>query len=267
MGGKWRGWHWIGCFANHRKPLKWSPLKFLGHWQSENSVWRSFLKAPQPSPIITVCVCSCVCNLLCSGFIRLQWCLDSRKSSTNRTEWCRNGQKAPLEFLKLIFSLPYFYTLTMFQSLIHSLPTPFCSFHSPLHQHCSAFSALAVKRPWCCPTNFSHPFYSCYSPFPKSTLSQQGEAFRRWLLVQSNFSLFAPLSRSLASLSILFFLDCPFLTFSLYFYSVLSLIRFACPSLVSLFLPMYTRNMFRSVVKHQMKWLLYVALAMKWHGI
>lgn len=164
-------------------------------------VWRSFLKAPQPSPVITVCVCSCVCNLPCSGFIRLQWCLDSRKSSTNRTEWCRNGQKAPLEFLKLISSFPYFYTLTLFQSLIHSLPTPFCSFRSPLHQHRSAVSALAVKRPWCCPTNFSHPFYSCYSPFPKSTLSQQGEAFRRWLLVHSNFSLFAPLSRSLTSLS------------------------------------------------------------------
>lgn len=111
--------------------------------------------------------------LLCSGSIRLQWCLDSRKRSTNRTEWCRNGQKAPLEFLKLIFSLPYF--------------TP--PFRSSPHQHRSTFSALPVKRPRRCSTNFSHLFIPAIWPFPKSTLSQRGEAFSHWLLLHSNFSL------------------------------------------------------------------------------
>lgn len=59
--------------------------------------------------------------LLCSGSIRLHWCLDSRKRSTNRTDWCRNGQKAPLEFLKLIFSLPYFTPPPLFALLYISI--------------------------------------------------------------------------------------------------------------------------------------------------
>lgn len=133
-----------------------------------------------------MCVCSWVCKWLSSGFIRLQWCLDSRKSSTNRTEWCRNGQKAPLEFLKLIFS-PFTLSLCFNHSLTHSLTPPF---HSSLHQHRSAFSALAVTQPRCCSTNFSHPFIPAILPFPKSTLSQRGEAFSLWLLLHSNFCLF-----------------------------------------------------------------------------
>lgn len=172
-----------------------------------------------------MCVCSCVCKWLSSGFIRLQWCLDSRKSSTNRTEWCRNGQKAPLEFLQLIFSLPYFYPLTLFQSL--TPPPPSSLFHSSLHQQRSAFSALAVTRSRCCSTNFSHPFIPAIRPFPKSTLSQRGEAFSHWLLLHGNFSLFCsffcffhnflvfPLFLSSFSL-----LNCPFYSCSLFHISV-----------------------------------------------
>lgn len=113
-------------------PPKWSPLKFLGCWQSEASVWRSLLKAPHPlSPVSTVCVCTCACKLQFSGFIRLHWCLDSRKRSTNRTEWCRNGQKAPFGVLEAHFLSP---------SLLCS---PSISItHSPTHPHLSSSSSF-----------------------------------------------------------------------------------------------------------------------------
>ena len=89
------------------------------------------------------------------------------------------------------FSLSHFYPLTPFQSLTHfSPPVSSSSFRSSVHQHRSAFSALAVTQSRCCSTNFSHPFIPAIRPFPKSTLSQRGEAFSHWLLLHGNFSLF-----------------------------------------------------------------------------
>lgn len=84
-------------------------------------------------------------------------------------------------------SLYFNHSLIFFLPLFLSLSSPFCS---SLHQHHFAFSALAVTRARCCSTNFSHPFIPAIWPFPKSTLSQRGEAFSLWLPLHSNFSLF-----------------------------------------------------------------------------
>lgn len=141
-----------------------------------------------------MCVSSCVCKWLSSGFIRLQWCLDSRKSSTNRTEWCRNGQKAPLEFLKLIFSLLPF-TLSLFFN--HSLFffAPPSSLSPPLAALFYISTAL-LSQPWLshgpgvAPLIFHIPLFLLFCFFPKALLSQRGEAFSLWLLLHGNFSLF-----------------------------------------------------------------------------
>lgn len=52
------------------------------------------------------------------------------------------------------------------------------------------FLSLGCQTARCCSTNFSHPFIPAIRPFPKSTLSQRGEAFSHWLLLHGNFSLF-----------------------------------------------------------------------------
>ena len=103
-------------------------------------------------------------------------------------------------------------------SITHSFSPPprllASSFCSSPHQHRSAFSALAVTRSRCCSTNFSHPFIPSIRPFPKSTLSQRGEAFSHWLLLHGNFFLSCSsfcFFRKTFSLSFL----CPF-----YFYSL-----------------------------------------------
>lgn len=85
-------------------------------------------------------------------------------------------------------------------SITHSsTPSSPSSFRSLLHRHRSAlFSALAVTRLRCCSTNFSHPFIPAIRPFPKSTLSQRGEAFSHWLLLHGNFSLFCSSFRFLS---------------------------------------------------------------------
>lgn len=101
-----------------------------------------------------------------------------------------------MEFLKLIFSLPHFYPLTPFQSLT-LLPS---SLRSSLHQHRSAFSALAVKQPRCCSTNFSHPFIPAIRPFPKSTLSQRGKLLATDYSYMVISPCFAPHSASFTSL-------------------------------------------------------------------
>lgn len=125
------GWKMVKLAPNslHAKsrnpppPPKWPPLKFLSCWQSEASVWRSLLKAPHPlSPVPTVCECTCACKLQFSGFIRLHWCLDSRKRSTNRTGWCRNGQKAPSGVLEAHFLSPSLLCSPPSVSITHSLP-------------------------------------------------------------------------------------------------------------------------------------------------
>ena len=85
-------------------------------------------------------------------------------------------------------------------SITHSsTPSSSSSSPPPLHRHRSAlFSALAVTRLRCCSTNFSHPFIPAIRPFPKSTLSQRGEAFSHWLLLHGNFSLFCSSFRFLS---------------------------------------------------------------------
>lgn len=65
-------------------------------------------------------------------------------------------------------------TFTLSLRFNHSPSSP-SSLPSSLHQRRSAFSALAVKQPRCCSTNFSHPFIPAIRPFPKSTLSQRGK--------------------------------------------------------------------------------------------
>lgn len=191
IGGKWSSWRQMAISQITKNPqtvsIKVSGL--LAEWG--HGLWRSFLKALWKYPpfshlrtSLCVCVCSCVCKWLSSGFIRLQWCLDSRKSSTNRTEWCRNGQKAPLEFLKLIFSLPYFYPLTLFQSLTH---------FSPLSALLLISIAL-LSQPWLshspgvAPLIFHIPLFLQFGLFPKA-LWISGEAFSHWLPVHGNFSL------------------------------------------------------------------------------
>lgn len=177
-----------------------------------------------------MCVSSCVCKWLSSGFIRLQWCLDSRKSSTNRTEWCRNGQKAPLEFLKLIFSLlPFTLSLFFNHSLIFlpplfSLSSSRCSF---LHQHRSAFSALAVTRSWCCSTNFSS-LYSCYSASSQKHFWVSGGK-----LLASDYS-YMVISPCFAHLSVCFR--------SLSFYYLVSLSFLHLLSIVLFFLLFFFKN-------------------------
>lgn len=57
---------------------------------------------------------------------------------------------------------------------LFSLSSSRCSF---LHQHRSAFSALAVTRSWCCSTNFSHPFIPAILLLPKSTFESAGGSF------------------------------------------------------------------------------------------
>lgn len=190
MGEKWTNWHRTAFTPNHQDhhpPPKWPPLKFLGCWQSEASVWRSFLKAPPPFPPPAVfslhCVRARVCKLQFSGFIRLHWCLDSRKRGTNRTEWCRNGQKAPFGVLEAHFLSPSLLR-SHSVSITHpsiSLPLLFYflfSRRSFLHQHRSAFTASAVKRRRCCSTNFSHPFYSCHSTISQKHFESAGGSFQ-----------------------------------------------------------------------------------------
>lgn len=96
-------------------------------------------------------------------------------------------------------------------SITHSLfPLLSSSFCSSLHEHRSAFSALAVTLSCCCSTNFSPPFIPAIRPFPKSTLSQRGEAFSHWLLLHGNFSLFCS--------SFCFFCKSFFLSFHFIYY-------------------------------------------------
>lgn len=107
-------------------PPKWSPLKFLGCWQSEASVLEVTFKSPPP-PVSSpdcVCVCARVCvsysfqALL--GFTGVWTAGRGALIGQNDAEMDR---KPPLEFLKLIFSHPHFSALPPFQSLTHP-PTP-----------------------------------------------------------------------------------------------------------------------------------------------
>lgn len=104
-------------------------------------------------------------------------------------------------------------------SITHSFSPLSSCFRSSLHQHCSALSALAVTRSRCCSTNFSHPFIPAIRPFPKSTLSQRGEAFSHWLLLHGNFSLFCSsfcfFCKSFFLFTSLLFI--PFLLFTIFF--------------------------------------------------
>lgn len=192
----------------------------LAEWG--HGVWRSFLKAPWKYPFTAIsachcmCVCSWVCKWLSSGFIRLQWCLDSRKSSTNRTEWCRNGQKAPLEFLKLIFFLPHFYPLTLFQSLTHFSPSS-----SPLSALLFMNIAL-LSQPWLshcpgvAPLIFHIPLFLLFGLFPKALWVSGGKLLATDYSCTVISPCFASLLVSFASLSLSFQLICIFLlSFSL----------------------------------------------------
>lgn len=136
-------------------------------------------------------------------------------------------------------SLPHFYPLTPFQSLT-LLPS---SLRSSLHQHRSAFSALAVKQPRCCSTNFSHPFIPAIRPFPKSTLSQRGKLLATDYSYMVISPCFASRSASLASLLLclsVLFVVYPWLPLvslttssSLSFYALLTLFLVSFSSLPS----------------------------------
>lgn len=210
MGGKWRGCRQIGRLPNHRKPqmvsIKVSVL--LAEWG--HGVWRSFLKAPWKYPLtaISACHCVCVCWWVCkwlgSGFIRLQWCLDSRKSSTNRTEWYRNGQKAPLEFSELIFFLPHSCPLAPFQSLTHFSP---CSppLFAPLFISIARLSQPWLShRPGVAPLIFHIPLFLLFRLFSKALWASGGKLLATDYSYMVISPCLAPLSVSLASLSSLF---------------------------------------------------------------
>lgn len=165
----------------------------LAEWG--HSVWRSFLKAlwKDPHPPFSAisghnCVCLCVCVSYCVqallGFSGVWTAGRVVLIGQNDAEMDRK----PLWSSWCSFSLSLTFTLSL--RFNHSHPPSSSSFRSSLHQHRSAFSALAVKRPRCCSTNFSHPFIPAIRPFPKSTLSQRGEAFSHWLLLHGNISLF-----------------------------------------------------------------------------
>lgn len=139
MGEKWTNWHRAAVTPNHRTPP--TPqnglhLKFLGCWQSDASVWRSFLKAPPltPSRQCRPCVCAreCVSYSFQAvlGFTGVWTAGRGALIGQNDAEMDR---KPPLEFLKLIFSRPHFYTLTPFQSLTPPHPPilPSSSFFFP----------------------------------------------------------------------------------------------------------------------------------------
>lgn len=90
-------------------------------------------------------------------------------------------RKPPLEFLKLILSRPHFYTLTPFQS--PPLTTILFLFFS---LNALFFISIALRSQprlsssaGVAPLIFHIPFIPAIRPFPKSTLSQQGEAFSR----------------------------------------------------------------------------------------
>lgn len=189
--------------------------RLLAEWG--HSVWRSFLKAlwkappthqPPPPPsqpsqaITTVCVFVRVCvsdwvqallgfsGVWTAGRVVLIGQNDAEMD--RKPLWSSWGSFSP--------SLTFTLSLRFNHSLIHPLlPLSPSSFRSPLHRHRSAlFSALAVTRLRCCSTNFSHPFIPAIRPFPKSTLSQRGEAFSHWLLLHGNFSLFCSSFRFLS---------------------------------------------------------------------
>lgn len=93
-------------------------------------------------------------------------------------------RKPPLEFLKLIFSRPHFYTLTPFQSLTppppHHHPLPFFSLNALFFISIALRSQPRLSNSaGVAPLIFHIPFIPAIRPFPKSTLSQQGEAFSR----------------------------------------------------------------------------------------
>lgn len=170
----------------------------LAEWG--HGVWRSFLKALWKYPpfshlrpslcvcvFVRVCVSDWVQALL--GFSGVWTAGRVVLIGQNDAEMDR---KPPWSSWSS-FSLSL--TLTLSLRFNHSLiPPPFSSsLRSSPHQHRSAFSALAVTRSRCCSTNFSHPFIPSIRPFPKSTLSQRGEAFSQWLLLHGNFSLFCSL--------------------------------------------------------------------------
>lgn len=83
------------------------------------------------------------------------------------------------------FSLSLTFTLSL--RFNHPPPLFFPLFSSSASL---CFLILGCQTARCCSTNFSHPFIPAIRPFPKSTLSQRGEAFSHWLLLHGNFSLF-----------------------------------------------------------------------------
>lgn len=134
------------------------------------------------------CACACVCVWLCLC-ARVSYCVQALLSFSG--VWTAGrvvliGQndaemdRKPLWSSWSSFSPSLTFTLSLRLNHGHTpiLPHLLASFlSSPLHHHRSASSALAVKRPRCCSTNFSHPFIPAIRPFPKSTPSQRGEAF------------------------------------------------------------------------------------------
>lgn len=167
-----------------------------------HGVWRSFLKAlwkdpPLPPPFqpfqaITMCVFARVCvsdwvqALL--GFSGVWTAGRVVLIGQNDAEMDR---KPPLSsWSSFSLSLTFTPSLHFNHSLIFSTSSPPPPFCSCLHQERSAYQPWLSHNPSVAPLIFHIPLFLPFGLFPKSTLSQRGEAFSRWLLLHSNFSLF-----------------------------------------------------------------------------
>lgn len=162
------------------------------------------------------CACACVRVWLCLC-ARVSYCVQALLSFS--CVWTAGrvvliGQndaemdRKPLWSSWSSFSPSLTFTLSLRLNHGHTplLPHPLASFlSSPLHHHCSASSALAVKRPQCCSTNFHIPLFLLFGHFPKALWASGGKLLATDYSYMVISPCFAPLLVFLAGLSFHFY--------------------------------------------------------------